>query len=144
MRILLHVALSAVVFGTAVDAQTRLELRLAEKEPATGLVESVVSRTGEKVYLHETSVITNEDIRDARVVPAGDDAFNVAISFTLQGAAKMAAATQAHVGRPLAIVVNGAVLTAPTVRSPIRQDTLITGDLTRQQAEEIVAGLTAR
>jgi len=83
-------------------------------------------------------------VRNARVVPAGGAAFNVAISFTPQGAEKMANATQAHVGRPLAILVNGRVVAAPTLRGPIAPDAIITGDWTRQQADEIAAGLTGR
>jgi len=88
-------------------------------------------------------VITNEDVTNARVVPAGA-AFNVAISLTPQGAEKMANATLDHLGRPLAILVNGTVVTAPTLRAAIGQVAIITGDFTRQEANEIAAGLSGR
>jgi preprotein translocase subunit SecD len=125
------------------QAQTKLEIRLAEEQPAIGLVEAPVSHSDRHVYLQQSAVITNEDVTNARVVPAGA-AFNVAISLTPQGAAKMAKATQGHIGRPLAILVNGTVVTAPTLRAAIGQDALVTGDFTRQEADEIAAGLSGR
>ena len=108
------------------------------------LVEALVGHSNKKVYLHETAILTNADVTDARVVPAKGTAFDVAVSLTPQGAAKMADATQGHVGRPLAIVVNGTVVAAPILRDPVRQDALITGDWTREQADEIAAGLTGK
>lgn len=125
-------------------AQTKLEVRLAEEQPVSGLVEAAVSHSDRHVYLQPSAVITNEDVSAARVVPAGGAAFNVAISFTPQGTEKMMNATQAHIGRPLAILVNGTVVAAPTLRGTIGQDATITGDWTRQQADEIAAGLTGR
>ena len=145
MKILLCFAmLSTFAFSDAVNAQTKLEVRLAEEQPATGLVEASVSHSNKKVYLHETAIVTNADVADARVVPARGTAFDVAVSFTPQGAAKMADATQGHVGRPLAILINGTVVMAPIVRDPVRQDALLTGDWTREQADEIAAGLTGK
>jgi preprotein translocase subunit SecD len=126
------------------QAQTKLEVRLAEEQPAAGLVEAAVSHSDKHVYLQPSAVITNEDVSAARVVSAGGAAFNVAISFTPQGTEKMMNATQTHIGRPLAILVNGTVVAAPTLRGTIGQDAIITGDWTRQQADEIAAGLTGR
>ena len=134
----------SVGMGLRAQAQTKLEIRLAEEQPATGLVEATVSHSDRHVYLQPSAVITNEDVNTARVVPAGGTAFNVAISFTPQGTEKMTNATQAHVGRPLAILVNGTVVAAPTLRGTIGQDAIVTGDWTRQQADEIAAGLTGR
>ena len=126
------------------QAQTNLEIRLAEERPATGLVDAPVSHSDKHVYLHPSAVITNEDVSTARVVPAGGAAFNVAILFTPQGTEKMMSATQTHIGRPLAILVNGTVIAAPTLRGTIGQDAIVTGDWTREQADEIAAGLTGR
>lgn len=126
------------------QAQTKLEIRLAEEQPAAGLIEAPVSHSDRHVYLQPLAVITNEDVSTARVVPAGGAAFNVAISFTPHGAEKMTNATQAHVGRPLAILVNDTVVAAPTLRSTIGQDAIVTGDWTRPEADQIAAGMTGR
>jgi SecD/SecF fusion protein len=142
----LAVLAASGVVGLALhaQAQAKLEVRLAEDQPASGLVEAAVSHSDKHVYLESSAVITNEDVSAARVVPAGGAAFNVAISFTPQGTDRMMNATRAHIGRPLAILVNGTVVAAPTLRSAIGQDATITGDWTRQQADEIAAGLTGR
>ena len=76
------------------QAQARLEVRLAEEQPVTGLVEAAVSHSDRHVYLQPSAVITNEDVSAARVVPAGGTAFNVAISFTPQGTERMMNATR--------------------------------------------------
>jgi preprotein translocase subunit SecD len=136
--------LATLVLGAVnSQAQTKLEIRLAEKQPATGLVEAPVSHSDRHVYLQQSAVITNEDVTNARVVPAGA-AFSVAISLTPQGGEKMANATLNHMGRPLAILVNGTVVTAPTLRGAVGQVAIIMGDFTRQEADEIAALLSGR
>jgi preprotein translocase subunit SecD len=119
---------------------TLLEVRLAETEPATGLDAATVLSSNHKIYLHVERVITNNDVVQARVVE-GNGQFNVAITLTPGGAARMATATSMHVGKPLAIIVNGDVIAAPTVRGQIGSEALITGDFTRVEAERIAAGL---
>lgn len=119
---------------------TLLEVRLAETEPARGLIEATVQNSDRRVFLHDTRVITNNDVVQARVVES-DGRFNVAITLTNEGAAKMASATSAHTGRPLAIIVDGEVIAAPTVRGTINDQAVITGAFTRARAERIAAGL---
>jgi preprotein translocase subunit SecD len=67
--------------------------------------------------------------------------FNVALTLSPQGAAKMAAATSGHSDRPIAVIINGEVVTAPTVRGQINEQVLITGDFTREEANRIAGGL---
>jgi preprotein translocase subunit SecD len=56
----------------------------------------------------------------------------------------MAAATAAHMGQQLAIVVNGVVISAPRVDGVIREQSVLTGRWTRQEADEIVSGLNGK
>jgi SecD/SecF fusion protein len=67
--------------------------------------------------------------------------FVVGVHFTPEGARKMNAATQNHIDRPIAILVDGEVVMAPTVRSTIGDSAEINGNYTREQAERIVNGL---
>jgi preprotein translocase subunit SecD len=60
------------------------------------------------------------------------------------GARKMRDATASHVGRPIAILIDGNVVMAPTLRDPISADALITGDYSRAEAERIVNGISIR
>ena len=60
------------------------------------------------------------------------------------GAARMLRATQGHIGRPVAILLDGDVVMAPVVKSPISASAMITGDYSRAEAERIVNGIVGR
>ena len=57
------------------------------------------------------------------------------------GAEKMRQAAMNHLGRPLAILLDGDVVSAPTVKSPIGAAAVISGDYTRADAERIAQGM---
>lgn len=132
-----HVAVDVV-------AAVRFEVRRAEENPANGLREAGISG-GRRIYLHQNTVVTNGDIAQAQVIQ-GDAAstFSVNITFNADGAAKMFRASQNHIGRPLAMLVDGEVVIAPVVRSPITTSAVIRGNYTRAEAERIVAGILGR
>ena len=144
------VAIALTSFGwwrTAMEAvaAVRFEVRLAEEVPTLELREAVVAGTSKKIYLHAQPVIVNGDIAAARVVPgSGESTFGVAVTFTAGGAAKVRRATQSHIGRPVAILVDGRVVTAPVIRSPISASAVISGDYTKAEAERIVDGILGR
>jgi preprotein translocase subunit SecD len=130
---------------TANTAATAFEMRLAETEPAAGLVEAALPDSSTKVYLHREAIVTNADVVQARVVPGITSAnFNVAVTFNSAGAAKMARATASHLNKPVAIMINGRVIAAPTVRSQITDQAVISGDFDNSQASAIAAGLNRR
>ena len=139
------VVLVAIATGYwSVTAAMRFEVRLAEDNPANGLREAPVSGT-RKIYLQQRAVVTNSDIARAEVVQgATASTFNVSITLTADGAARMLRATQGHIGRPVAILLDGDVVMAPVVRSPISGSAMITGDYTRADAERIVSGIVGR
>ena len=134
------------MFGQAAPGaqqQARFEVRSAENAPGPGLTEATVSDSAQKVYLHDGAVVTGQDVT-AATVEANGALFSVAIRFTAQGAEKMAAATRSHLGRPLAIVLDGKVISAPTVRATISDAAVITGRHTREEAERISAAILTR
>ena len=150
---ILALAIVAIGFGfyqssrTAVDviAAVRFEVRLAEERPAPGLREAVIAGTDRKTYLHAEPIAVNGDIVEAHVMQ-GDSAstFGVALTLTAEGATKMRTATQNHVGRPIAILIDGNVVAAPTVRSPVGTSAMISGNFERAEVERIVAGIVGR
>jgi hypothetical protein len=146
--ILIGIAGSRYWSRVAVDvvaAAVRFEVRLAEENPASGLREAVVSGADRTIYLHQETVVTNSDIAQAHVIQ-GDAAsrFSVTVTFNADGAAKMFRASQSHIGRPLAILIDGEVAIAPVLRSPIRTSAIISGNYTRAEAEKIAAGILGR
>jgi preprotein translocase subunit SecD len=129
-----------------VIAAVRLEIRLAETRPAPGLREAVMALSGDRIYIHEDAVVlTNSDIVQANVVPGSTPStFSITVTFTRDGSSRMYRATQEHIGRPIAILIDGQVVAAPVVRSAISASAVISGNFTRAEGDRIVAGIIGR
>lgn len=129
--------------GSLVQAAVRFEVRLAENQPAPGLRAARVGNSNRIVYLHPDSVVTNSDIARSSVI-AGDTPSHFWIDVRLNdaGAEKMRRATATHLGQPVAILIDGDVVTAPTLKSPIGAAAVISGDYTQADAERIANGMT--
>jgi len=125
---------------------TLLEVRLAQTEKATSVEEATqfidgfLRGSGRRFYLHKIPLVTNNDVVQARVVE-NRGTFGVDLTFSPEGAARMQIATSSHYGEPLAIIVNGELLSAPIVRDTISSHLLIAAGLTRNEALRIAAGL---
>jgi hypothetical protein len=130
------------VFVSDLQAAIRFEVRLAEDKPATGLREVRVSDSGRSIYLHDEVIVTNSDIAVARVAPGvRPSEYNVTIEFNSSGIEKMRSATANHIGKPIAILLDGQVVMAPVLRTLISASARITGNFTRTQAERIAKGI---
>ena len=128
-----------------VQGAVRFEVRLAEDKPARGLRETKVGDSGQVIYLHSEVVVDNGDIASAQVVPGSDPSqYAVDVKFNKSGAEKIRKATGSHIGKPMAILLDGQVVMAPVVRSAIGDSALITGHFTQAQAERIVNGIGVR
>jgi hypothetical protein len=124
-------------------APVRFEVKLAEEKPATGLREAKVSGTDLTVYLHAEAIVTNSDISRAYIIQVDHSPqYNVGVEFNPSGAQKIGTATAKHIGKPLAILLNGQVVMTPTVRAPIGDSAVISDDLSKAEAEKIVKGMT--
>jgi hypothetical protein len=118
-----------------------LELRLAETVPVRGLAfEATVKNSGKKVYVHYQAVATHVDVVKATVVENGGR-YEVALTLTPEAAANMTSATSRHAGRPVAVILDGEVVSVLTVRSPIGGAVVVSADFTREEATRIAAGL---
>jgi hypothetical protein len=125
-----------------VQAAVRFEVRLAEQNPAPGLKKVKVTGWG-SLFLHDEVIVTNSDIAQANVIPHGSQ-FWVGITLTPAGAKKMHAATESHIGKLMAILIDGEVVSAPRVMQPLDESPVINGDITKEEAEKIVAGIIIR
>ena len=88
--------------------------------------------------------MTNEDVADTWVTEDGQDRFGVTVRLLETGASASNRRRAAHIGRPVAILIDGEVVTAPTVRSSISTMAVIDGSYTRAEAERIDAGIGNR
>lgn len=123
----------------------KFEARLAEINPKEGLVETIDQSSGLKIYLHKEAVITNEDIAGASV--AENDflgGFQINIIFTEEGANKMKKVTEENIGKMLAILFDGQVISAPSVQNRITDKAQITGNFTKEEAERIANGIKSK
>lgn len=120
---------------------TVFEVRLAESEPSSGLIETPVPDSDRRIYLHPAALATTADVTSASVIDAGNSQFSIAVAFGDAAAARLVSATQAHLGRPVAIVLDGQVLAVMTLRAPVSDSAMITGLFTEDQARRLAAGL---
>jgi len=162
-----------LAFEGQVSAQSRqtprLEIRLAEKSPGRELVPARVAKEADvkgKLYLHKETIVTEDDVADVRVAryqpdewyiemakkagvkaAYGEPGFEVQLTFTSSAAARMRRATQSHIGRPMAILVNGVVISAATVNSQIDDHARIVSGIlgmSKQDADRIASAVKNR
>jgi hypothetical protein len=124
--------------------RTQVEFRRAENEPGEGLIEATVGGTDQKVYLHKTADAHGEDIAEARAGADGGQRPALEITFTEAGAAKMAKLTEQHKGKPLVLLVDGKVISAPVVQTVFSRNALLTGDFTRETLEDLVRRINGK
>jgi len=124
--------------------KVKVEFRRAETKNADGLTPATVAGTDEKIYLHATADATTADIADARA--AVDAAGNpvIEVTFTKGGAKKMEVLSEKHQGKPLAILIDSKVVSAPVVRVKFSDKAEITGKFTKEEVEKIVKAINAK
>jgi len=108
--------------------------------PGTDLLPGDVDGSGNKVYylLERASVITGRDLKNAS--PGIDNQSNTPdINFTLKpdAAKRFQNATRENLGKPLAIVLDGQVISAPTIQGVIYDRGQITGNFTTESAYDL-------
>jgi protein-export membrane protein SecD len=98
---------------------------------------------GKKYLLNEAVIVSGEDLIDAQ--PSFDSQTNapiIAFRFNQSGALKFGKYTADHVGEPFAAVLDGEVVTAPRIISPILGGSgQITGSFTVQSANDLAIKL---
>ncbi len=100
------------------------------------------SVVGQGYYaLEKRPVITGRDLKTARASLGQFQEPVVNFSLTHEGAQIFEDWTGANVGRPLAIVLDGRVQSAPTIESRISDSGVITGSFTQQEVEDLATVL---
>ncbi|HXE79894.1 MAG TPA: protein translocase subunit SecD [Vicinamibacterales bacterium] len=135
--------LKLVEAGPAASREELLAPHGGKEPPGQQVVSGVGDGTsGVSYYLvQRTPVITGRDLRNAR--PTLDEYNQPAVSFSLKpdGAARFSNVTGQNVGRALAIILDGRVVSAPRIESRISDEGRITGSFTQQEAQDLVLTL---
>jgi preprotein translocase subunit SecD len=130
------------LFVSDLQAAVRFEVKLAENQPSPGLREVKTPDSEKPVYMHQQVIVTNSEIESTRVRPGeAPGRYAVEVEFTASGAKKMRRATAAHIGKPMAVLIDGQVVMTPIVRSTISASAAVTGNFTKAEAERIVTGI---
>jgi len=84
-------------------------------------------------------LLTGKNLKDAQArVTQNNQGAEVLLEFDKEGKRLFAEATTANVGKPIAIVLDGKVISAPTVEEPIRDGSArITGGFTAKEAQDL-------
>ena len=147
------------------DAMNRVVKIMEKRVNELGLTEPVIQREGERRIIVElpgikdpdkaievlgktamlefkdedgNTVLTGTDLKDAREQTTQNNQNEVAIEFSDEGAEKFADLTSANVGRTIAILLDGEVLTAPRVNEAITGGkAVITGSRNLEEAHNL-------
>jgi len=95
--------------------------------------------------LDKRPIATGDGLTSATTTPDPQNPANWAIlfSFNAEGGRQFGEATEANVGRPMAIVMDGVVMSAPNIRQRIDFNGQITGDFGAQEARDLAIVLNS-
>ena len=114
----------------------------------------------DKLHVRKDAIITSADIKEAFPYqepgtevqgledllpgkppkprkPKADDPWRVMVTLTPQGTAKLKEASKPLIGKPLAIVISGKLISAPTVMSELGEAFVISGSFSEKEAREL-------
>ena len=116
----------------------QLNFRLVSENSEFG-IDELISENGETLKISKRIVMSGENLMDAQ--PSIQNQQNEpVVSFTLDrlGAQKFGRATTDNVGKRLAIVLDGKIISAPNINEPITSGNgMISGNFTFQEATDL-------
>jgi RNA polymerase sigma factor (sigma-70 family) len=99
------------------------------------------AKTAKTLYVQKKVLLDQTDLKSASVItnqPAGKPW--IQITFTDAGAKRFAKVTHQNIGKRLAIIIDGRLYSAPTIKSEIRDGKAqITGNFSVQEANDLAA-----
>jgi preprotein translocase subunit SecD len=96
-------------------------------------------RDGKAKYLLAPAKVVGTDVKGAiaRLDPSGTNQWQVSVSFTGDGQKKFTDLTTTTVGKQVAIVLDGVVVSAPVIQNTIPGDAQITGNFSKTEAQNL-------
>lgn len=120
-----------------VDVQNSLQDALAGLVPPDA--EVLFDEQGNPYLVKRQVLVSGENLTKAEVTSDQNNQTAIGFRFDGQGARRFGEATAANVGRPFAIILDGKVISAPTINSPITGGSgIIQGSFSIQEASEMV------
>lgn len=136
-------AIEAIEYSdNAFDENGNLDPKIAKLLPA-GLT---VLRSRDRGYevVEATAKVTGADLEDARVIPTCENGFPcVSFTFNGEGAKKFGALTASNINKPLAIVLDNTIQSAPNIKAKISKEGVISGNFSMTEAKNLAIVLRA-
>ncbi|PHS00453.1 MAG: hypothetical protein COA78_24010 [Blastopirellula sp.] len=129
--------------GTPVSQVTRIEFRKASVHPKDDWEEMKRFNQEHVIYVAWNPILTNKDIAFVAKIRNDVGGNAIAITFTKEGARKMAQFTSENIGSNLAIIVDDTLIVAPHINAVITDRAMITGDFTEDEIMAIFMTMTA-
>lgn len=121
------------------DGDKRIIIQIAG-ETDTEKARELVGKTAVLKFVDGAGniVLEGADVERAAVTQGAGSAYQVALKLKGEGPAKFAKATRENLGKPIAIMLDDEVISAPTVESEINNgEAVITGNFTVEEAQEL-------
>ena len=121
------------------DLKEAVEFRLAAEQPITGWKKLDAPNGDKEIYVSPDVILTGSEIKSINV---GKDDFGhpqLQFSFKAEGAAKLGRATQANVGKTLAVLLNEEIVCAPKILVKVTDAAVLSGNFTKEQLSQIEA-----
>jgi TonB family protein len=113
---------------------------LRESDAAPGLLPTNVQSSGTPIYLHPDVLATHAEIVAAAVVRRNGRPA-VEVRFLKTAADRLSSGSRAHLGKPLAMFIDGRVVAAPILTAAIDDTSFVPGPFTQPEAQEMAIGL---
>lgn len=123
------------------QGKNRVVVEIAGEEDPEAAVD-ILKNTAELEFWDENNkvMVTGKHLKDAqaRMSQGEQGTAEVLIDFDKEGSRLFAEATRANVGKPIKIVIDGNIISAPTVQEPITDGSArITGGFTAKEAQDL-------
>jgi RNA polymerase sigma factor (sigma-70 family) len=113
----------------------------AKADPMTVVQPGTDAKATETLYVQKKVLLDQTDLKSASVItnqPAGKP--RIDITFTDAGAKRFAKVTRQNIGKRLAIIIDGRLYSAPTIKSEIRGGKAqIDGNFSEPEAQDLAA-----
>lgn len=126
--------LSAVLLSSAVRADEEkpsLEFRIADTVQHAGWKKTTVRGSDDEIFVSDQVVLSGSQIEQVSFAKGPQGAPLIGMQLTQAGGQALEKATAENLNRKVAILLNGTVISAPTIRDRISRNVQITGDFDR-------------
>ncbi len=141
-RILPVIAFLGFLTMSRAGAENTFELRETSTHQNKVFIEMTVEDSDRKLYVSDYVLLSTADVLSASPKNSNIGTPMIEIIFTETGQSKLNEATEASIGKPMGILIDGKLVSVPVVRERITGGrVLITGTFSEEEAKHIVAGL---